>query len=116
MNRNFRLTRSTDFKRVRRCGKSYAHPLLVLVALPNHGLRTRFAVSASRTVGGAVQRNRAKRMLREALRPLLPQIQPGWDVILLSRAPIVQAPLAKVQEGLQSCLRRANLIKPPYEH
>lgn len=116
MNRKFRLTRSTDFKRVRRSGKSYAHPLVVLVALPNHSLHTRFAISASRAVGKAVQRNRAKRMLREALRPLMPEIQPGWDAILIARAPLVQAPLAKVQEGLLSCLRRADLIKSPHEH
>ena len=116
LNRKFRLTRSTDFKRVRRSGKSYAHPLVVLIVLPNCSPHTHFGIAASRSVGSAVQRNRAKRMLREALRPLLPEVQPGWDAVLLSRAPTVQASLHQVQEGLRSCLRRANLLRLPYGH
>jgi ribonuclease P protein component len=109
--RKFRLTRSTDFKRVRRFGKSYAHPLIVLVALPNEQGITRFAVSAGRSVGNAVQRNRAKRLIREALRPLLPAISPGWNVILLSRRPMAEASFQNVQSALMDLLQRAYLLE-----
>ena len=68
MQRKFRLTRSTDFKRVRRTGKSYAHPFVVLVVQASEVPRVRVGVTAGRSVGGAVQRNRAKRLLREAFR------------------------------------------------
>ena len=74
MKRNFRLTRSTDFKRVRNAGKSYAHPLLVLVVNPAAENSLKIGVTAGRSVGGAVQRNRAKRLLREAMRPYLTRI------------------------------------------
>ena len=110
MKHSFRLTRSTDFKRVRRFGKSYAHPLVVLVALPNADSSRRCAVAAGRTIGGAVQRNRAKRMLREAVRPLLPLAQPGWDMILISRRPLAAARLPEIQAALQQVLRRAGLL------
>lgn len=112
MKRRFRLTESTDFKRVRRMGNSYAHPLIVLIALPNEKERTRFAVVAGRSVGKAVQRNRAKRLLREALRPLLPSIIPGWDVILISRQPMATATFHDIQYALQTLLDRAKLRAP----
>ena len=74
MQRKFRLTRSEDFKRVRRSGKSYAHPLVVLIVQSNNQPRVKIGVAAGRTVGTAVYRNRAKRLLREAMRTLIPDI------------------------------------------
>jgi ribonuclease P protein component len=109
--RKFRLTRSTDWKRVRRFGKSHAHPLVVLVALPDKSGLTRFGIAAGRTVGGAVQRNRAKRMVREALRPLISQVQPGWNILLLCRQPIIEAKLPEIQAALTRLLQRASLLK-----
>ncbi len=95
--------------RVRRLGTSYAHPLIVLVALPNQLDRSRFAVVAGRSVGNSVQRNRAKRYLREALRPLLPHIALGWDVILLARRPILSVKFQECQMAILSLLQRAGL-------
>jgi ribonuclease P protein component len=107
--RRFRLTRSTDFKRVRSIGKSYAHPLVVLIAAPSEADTTRIGIAASRSAGGAVSRNRAKRLLREACRPLVAQLAPGKDIILIARSPISAATLAEVQEALQALFRRAHL-------
>jgi ribonuclease P protein component len=108
--RQFRLTRSIDFQRVRSNGKSYAHPLLVLIVAASEADRPRIGVAAGRSVGGAVQRNRAKRLLREASRPLIPQLAAGKDIILIARAPAARAALAQVQEALQILLERAHLI------
>jgi ribonuclease P protein component len=110
VNRNFRLIQSTDFKRVRRSGKSYAHPLVVLVVLPAKGEKTRIGVTAGRSVGKAVQRNRAKRLLREALQSLLPKLKPGWKIILISRNPILKANLHDIQICLLQLFSKANLL------
>ncbi|HEX6305187.1 MAG TPA: ribonuclease P protein component [Anaerolineales bacterium] len=115
MKRRFRLTKSTDFKRVRRMGKSYAHPLLVLIAHPNDLDRSRFGVAAGRSLGKAVQRNRAKRRIREALRPLIPGVEPGWDIIILARGKLLAASFHHCQEALKDLLRRARLLKDPYD-
>ena len=115
MKRNFRLTQSTDFKRVRRYGKSYAHPLLVLVVLPTEDETTRIGVTAGRSVGNAVQRNRAKRLLREAIRSLLPMLIPGWKIIVIARKPILKTTLIEIQLSLRVLLSKANLLIENHE-
>lgn len=110
MKRRFRLTRSTDFKRVRNEGKSYAHPLVVLVAARSTEPESRVGVSAARALGGAVQRNRAKRLLRESIRPMLPALPTGWDLVLIARNPLALAPFQDVKTAVYGLLRRANLI------
>jgi len=117
--RSFRLTRSEDFKRVRRDGKSYAHPLVVLIALNRENndqprvRAVRVGVAAGKSVGTAVYRNRAKRLLREALRTLLPSIASvaySSDLILIARPALAYASLTDVREALLTLLQRAKLI------
>lgn len=113
MQRQFRLTRSADFKRVRRLGKSFAHPLVVLVAVKGSALH--IGVTAGRTVGNAVRRNRAKRLLREAARMLLPDMCPGWELLLIARQPLPDANLARTCQALESLFTQASLIARPHE-
>jgi ribonuclease P protein component len=111
----FRLTRSIDFKRVRNKGKSFAHPLVVLVRLPSDEDHLQVGISTSRALGNAVQRNRAKRLLRESMRLLIPSLTSGWDVVLIGRAPLVKAAFQDVQSALTGLLRRAGLAIPTKE-
>lgn len=112
MKHRFRLTRSIDFKRVRNQGKSFAHPLVVLVKLPSLEAHPRIGISTSRSVGNAVQRNRAKRLLRESIRPLLPRISPGWDLVFIARSRLVTTTFQDVQIAVDSLLQRADLMTP----
>jgi len=111
--RKFRLTRSQDFKRVRQSGKSYAHPLIVLVVQENSEMKVRVGVAAGRTVGTAVKRNRAKRLLREAMRPLIPSLASGWDLILIARPALASSTLTVTRQALTNILQRAQLISDP---
>jgi ribonuclease P protein component len=110
--RKFRLTRSEDFKRVRRSGKSYAHPLVVLIVQTHDQPRVKVGVAAGRTVGTAVYRNRAKRLLREAMRTLIPNITPGLDLILIARPGLVTATLEETRQALLTLLQRAKSLIP----
>jgi ribonuclease P protein component len=110
--RRFRLTRSTDFKRVRNVGKSFAHPLVVLIVLVSEESGLRVGVAAGRAVGGAVQRNRAKRLLREAIRPEIPSLRLEHDLVLIARAPLLQAEFVDIKKAIHGLLRRANLFQP----
>lgn len=112
MQRKFRLSKSNEFKRVRRFGKSYAHPLIVFIALRGGDEQafTRFAFSAGRSVGNAVQRNRAKRLMRAAVQSFLGRIAPGWEVVLLARKPLPEAHFTEVQQALAGLLKRSRLL------
>lgn len=110
MKREFRLRRSTDFERVRQQGKSFPHPLVVLVAAPNELNQARIGVAAGRSVGGAVVRSRAKRLLRAGIDTLLKDIPPGWDLIFLARRPLVDAGYEKTRDAIEAVLQRAKLL------
>ncbi len=111
MKRRFRLTKSTDYQRVRRLGKSYAHPLIVLIALPNGETDTHWGMVAGKSVGGAVQRNRAKRLMRSAGDNVRNQVQKGWDLVLIARQPLVNAEFDQVQNALDELLQRARVLR-----
>lgn len=109
--RKFRLTKFADFKRVRQFGKSFTHPLIVLVAHPNELGYARFAVAAGRTVGNAVTRNQAKRRIRAALQSQAASIQPGWDIVIFARRPIASSTFQQIQTGLDALLNKAKLLR-----
>ena len=115
MKRCFRLTRSTDFKRVRDSGKSYAHPLVVLYVTTSDGKGTRVGVTASRAIGNAVRRNRAKRLLRAAMADLLPGMVSGSDLLLVARASLALADYSQTRLALASLLHRAGLLSPSHD-
>jgi ribonuclease P protein component len=111
----FRLTRSIDFKRVRNQGKSFAHPLVVLVRLPSTENHLKVGISTSRALGNAVQRNRSKRLLRESMRQLIPSLSSGWDLVLIARAPLLTAAFQDIQAAVAGLLHRAGLFSPTDE-
>ncbi len=103
------LKATTDFQRVRREGRSWTHPLVVLTACPNDRNETRLGITASKSVGGAVARNRAKRRLREAMRRQESGISGGWDIVLIARAPLVKAEWRKVVDALNGLMQRSQM-------
>ena len=96
---------------MRREGKSYAHPLAILISGTSDAPVPRFAVAAGKSLGTAVARNRMKRLLREALRQYTDQLPAGCDLILIARAPMRDAVQSEVNAAVKRLLANARLIE-----
>lgn len=88
--RRGRLSRSGDFERVYREGRSHSNRFLVLYAFPRRDSdddrdEVRLGISVSRKVGGAVERNAVKRGLREAFWSFDDRLPRGHDFVLVAR-------------------------------
>jgi ribonuclease P protein component len=83
---SYRVRRAADFRRAYQRRSSAADRRIVVYGCPNGLSHPRLGVSASRRLGGAVVRNRWKRLLREAFRLTCPQLPGGIDLIVIPRA------------------------------
>jgi ribonuclease P protein component len=108
--RELRLRRGSDIDRVRSKGRSWSSRLLVLAILPNEQEHNRYGFTVGKRVGGSVERNRAKRLMREAIRNRHPELRQGHDVLLIARNSFCdETTLAEVAEQLDGLLRRAGI-------
>jgi ribonuclease P protein component len=81
------------------------------VVLPNELERNRYGFAAGKRLGGAVERNRAKRLLREAVRALHPRLTPGHDIVFIARNTLTpETSLSAVSAQVQQVLQRAGLL------
>jgi len=98
-----RLRRGEDIARVRAEGVARNDKLFSLRALPTEQAAIRLAVASTRAVGGAVQRNRARRRVREALRQaLVPRhVDSGADLLVIARPAALTATAADLRAAVE---------------
>ena len=114
-----RLTRAADFERVRNEGARWRGRFCTLNAarallLSDGGAAARAGLITAKRIGGAVRRNRARRLLREALRALGPDIPAGWDLVLIAAPAISNAgvKMQDVREDIAWLLKKMQAGKP----
>ena len=87
--------------------------MVVLNAAQGNESVIRCGFIAGKKVGGAVERNRARRLMREAVRTRLTSIKPGWDLVWIGRAGIDKASYDKVLDDVDTILTRSRLLSQP---
>jgi ribonuclease P protein component len=112
LSRASRVTQNRDFVRIRQQGERLAQGCLVANwnKLPD-GASPKLGVVTSRKIGGAVQRTRARRLLRESFRRHQHEFTAPVELILVARNSIAGKNFAEVEKDFLASLRRAGLLK-----
>jgi ribonuclease P protein component len=105
------IRRREDFQQVYDQGARHGSRLMTVFILPRAGAITRLGIAATRKLGGAVQRNRAKRLIREIFRRH--RHPPGLDIVVVPRAGLLEAPWPVIEAEYAACVdRRARRPRP----
>jgi ribonuclease P protein component len=116
LNRALRLRKNSDFQRVRQQGRSTASRLLILAWAPNDQATLRVGFVVSKRISKlAVERNYIKRLLSEAVRPVLSDIPAGWDLVLSAKSQVLGVRLPVLAQDVTQLLRRARLLDLPQQ-
>jgi ribonuclease P protein component len=100
-----RLRTRREFDRVFRRGVRADGRLFVLIAAPSDAAEDRLGMTVSRRVGGAVTRNRVRRVLRESFRGLVRSARPALDLVVLAKPELGGAAFAEVSRELELRVR-----------
>ncbi len=110
------LNDNRDFVRLYRRGQSAVSPLLVTYARRGgEQKRRRVGITATKKVGGAVQRNRAKRLIRAAWREVEREAPSGWDYIFVARGRTTGAKMQQARAAMAAQLRKLTAPSPKKE-
>ncbi|MDO4582392.1 MAG: ribonuclease P protein component [Bacillota bacterium] len=104
----YRLRRRNDFRRIYARGASRAYASFIIYRYPSRSSVPRIGVSASKKLGGAVQRNRGKRRMRAVCGELLELFSPGYDYVFILRGAILTAPYAQLREQTTQAILAIN--------
>lgn len=105
-----RLKRRSDFGRVYSKGRSYATDLVVVYVLADNQRDTKIGFSVSKKLGGAVARNRVRRLIAEAVRRYVPHIRPGSRIIIVARVRAGGASLTDISAAIRAALSRSGVV------
>ena len=104
------INQNKEFVRGYRKGISNVSPLVVTYVLKNRYGYMRIGITASKKVGCAVKRNRARRVIREAVRSLNLDMSKGYDIIFVARSRTAKAKTYEVAPMIEKRLRDAGVI------
>lgn len=105
------LRRDKDFSALYKRGKSFPDRYLVIICKKNGLSYNRTAFLASKKVGNSVQRNRAKRLIKEGVRLINPLLKKGYDIVFIARKSINGRKFNEVNKSLLKALGRSGLIE-----
>ena len=110
MNKIITLKKNKEFNRLYSKGKSYVSKSLILYVLPNRSYEKRIGITTSKKIGKAVDRNRARRVIKESYRKVLENIKPGYDLVFVARKKTTLIKSTKVLSAMKEQLKEAGIF------
>ena len=104
------LKENKDFRRLYYRGKSRASSCLVTYAMKSRGKQSHYGITTSKKIGGAVQRNRARRIIRAAYAELEPQIRGSYDFVFVARTRTAYVKMQDVRTQMEEHLRALGVL------
>jgi ribonuclease P protein component len=98
------------FGRIYRRAKSDVSPWIAVYYMKNRSGQNRLGITTSKKLGGAVERNRARRIIKEAYRLTEPGIKAGFDIVIVARKKAVYANMWEVKRSLEGILEKFSLL------
>ncbi len=105
------INKNREFARIYKKGKCIVHSECVLYYKKNNYNKIRVGITASKKIGNAVKRNRARRVLRYALQEVLPQCTDFYDFVLVARGKTVYLKSTKLEKTLYQILYKEGLLQ-----
>lgn len=107
-----RIRKTKNFDRIYKNGKSFTSPYFKLIVLKNKSINNpKFGFVASKKVGNAVERNRAKRVMREIIRQELSSLNDNFEAIIICYNSLLTKGFSELQKVGKEVLEQANLYK-----
>lgn len=105
------LKKNGDFSRAYRSARMQTHPLAVTYVRRNKLGQKRLGITTSKKIGGAVERNRAKRIIRAAFAKMEPDVLKGWDVVVVARAKTTTVKSTELEPVLRKQLEMLGVLR-----
>jgi len=106
-----KLKLNSEFRRIYGRGKSFVTPAFVAYAFKGKTDNVRLGITVSKKIGGAVERNRAKRLLTAAFSAVSGEIESGWEFVLVARSRILKTKSQDLALKLKTFLLEEGIIK-----
>jgi len=105
------INKNVDFRRVYARGKTVASPVMVSYCLKNRTGVCRIGITTSKKIGGAIERNRCRRIIKEAYRHLEPLCGGGWDIVFVARFKTLRVKSTDIESVMLEHLKSYGVIK-----
>lgn len=105
------IKKDYEFRRIYKKGRSFVNPAIVVYIQKNRNGGNRVGITTSKKIGGAVQRNRARRIIRAAYRALEPRLPDGYDFVFVARGRTCSLKTQDVQRAIGGIFASAKLFE-----
>lgn len=106
-----KLKQNSDFRRTYGRGITYVRPAFVTYAFKNRRSDTvRVGITAGKKIGGAVERNRAKRVITAAFAQISQKVKPGFDIVFVARSRILDQKSTEVAAQMLEVFKEAEML------